>query len=83
MNLILEFWGEFLAKPVTTKSSNLSLISNSKVLPIGSALPKYFSAISSVITAEFNSLSTVLGFPFIKGKEKTEKKLSSTQEAYS
>ena len=78
LNFIDEFWGQFFATPVTMKGSNLSAVFNKIVLPIASALPKYFLAISSVRTIELGSAKAVLELPFNKGKVNTEKKLEST-----
>src|SRR5438876_5607158 len=78
LNFIDEFCGQFFAIPVTTKDSNFPPLFNNIVLPIASPLPKYFLAISSVITIELGSTNAVLGLPLNKGKVNTKKKLEST-----
>src|SRR5574341_1785682 len=63
--------------PVTFKSTLLLTV---RTLPSGSSSPKYFLAISSVITNEVGERSAVLGSPLIKGKEKTSKKVESAEK---
>ena len=46
--------------------------------PNGSSLPKYFLAVSFVITTDCGWDNAVFGFPSMIGKVKTSKKLEST-----
>lgn len=78
-NLMCELTGGSLITPVTcTSIVEVNPVVACKVLPIGSLLPKYFVAASLVSTMELGCAKTFAGLPFISLKEKTSKKLEST-----
>ncbi len=73
-----EFEGDFSAIPVTTKSACSCPLMRVRVLPMGSASPKYLRAWSSVRTMELLWENTEEGVPTSRGKEKAWKKDLST-----
>ena len=62
--------------PVTVNSS---WFSNSRVLPKGFSVPKYFRAISSVSTMEKGADRAVVGLPLRKGNVKMSKTVESVK----